>query len=285
LKVLVTGGAGFIGSFLVRRLIKDGHDVRILDDLSIGKLENIPDGVEFVRGSITDEKTVNKVVKDCNFVFHLAAQTDVRKSMEDPDFDNKVNFIGSRNVFLAASSAGARIIFTSSAAVYGDPEKYPVSELTRCEPISNYGKNKLLAEKECPENSFIVRLFNVYGVRGKSVINIFCRNAVDNRPLIIYGDGNQTRDYVFVYDVVDALMLGMKHTGLYNVGTAKETSLNDIVKIIREQTGKDVLKRCMPTKEGDIVRSFSDITKITKIGWKPKVDIKLGVKIILDSVV
>ena len=208
--ILVTGGAGFIGSHLVKKLQKAGNDVRVLDDLSSGKKENVQ-GAEFIRGDVKSEIDVSKAVKGCEYVFHLAALIDAR-DMGDDVF--KVNFLGSKNVFAAAQRHGAKVIFTSSAAVYGEGTAGEESSL---KPLNDYGKSKAKAEKLL-KSGFIARLFNVYGPGGKSVINRFVKGiCAGNGDITIYGTGLQTRDYVYVDDVVDALMLGMSNEGVYNV--------------------------------------------------------------------
>lgn len=283
LKILVTGGAGFIGSYLVNKLLDLGHDVVVLDNLSAGSRKGINKRARFVDGSVTNEHDVSQAMKGCNAVFHLAAQTDVRKSMEDPELDHEINYRGSKNVFDAAKAVQAKIIFTSSSAVYGISKKIPISEDSGCNPISEYGKNKLLAERDCPKNAFIVRLFNVYGPGGKGVINIFCKGALSGKSLTVYGDGNQIRDYVSVKDVVDALVLGLKNEGVYNVGTGTETSLNTIIGIISKILNKKLEVNHVQPMKGDIVRSVSDIIRIKRLGWSPKIDINTGIRSTLDS--
>src|SRR3989344_659979 len=177
MKTLVTGGAGFIGSHLAGALMAAGHDVVVLDNLSRGTKQNVPAKARFVKGDIRNEDDVAKAVRGCSFVFHLAAQTEVR--FEDPEKDFQVNFSGAKNVFDAARSVGAKVIFASSAAVYGDG-KLPLREAGEKKPISDYGRNKLKAEKLLGDGAFIVRIFNVYGPSGPGVINRFCEKLKKN---------------------------------------------------------------------------------------------------------
>ncbi|MBI4019335.1 MAG: NAD-dependent epimerase/dehydratase family protein [Candidatus Aenigmarchaeota archaeon] len=268
--ILVTGGAGFIGSHLVKKLQKGGNHVRVLDNLCSGKKENVS-GVDFVVGDVKSEIDVSKVVKGCEYVFHLAALTDAR-DMGDDVF--KVNFLGSKNVFAAAERHGAKVIFASSAAVYGEGTATEDSPL---KPLNDYGKSKAKAEKLL-KSGFIARLFNVYGPAGKSVINRFVKGiCAGNGNITIYGSGLQTRDYVYVDDVVDALMLGMNSEGIYNVGTGSETSLLNLVTMIERSCGAGTSIKFEDAKN-EIQRSKAIITKIKAIGWSPKVALEEGIR-------
>ncbi len=281
MKVLVTGGCGFIGSHLVDRLILIGHDVVVLDNLSTGKKENLNKAAKFISGDVRNQTDVNKAAKDCKVIFHLAAIADVQAG-EDAVF--QTNFIGSTNVFKCAEKNKAKTIFTSSAAVYGDG-KLPCNEDDTCKPVSQYGKSKLKAENLLKKQSdyFILRLFNVYGPRGYGVANNFCGKIPEYRDITIFGNGLQTRDFVFVNDVVDALLLGADNTGIYNAGTGKETSLLQLVDIIHNVSKAKPSVRFLPEKKGEIKRSKADISKIKKLGWKPKFSLEEGVLSVLNS--
>lgn len=269
MKVLVTGGAGFIGSHLASALLRD-YSVRVLDDLSSGKRENVPAGVEFIEGDVRDGSDVSRAARGCGAVFHLAALTDARET-DDKIFE--VNFLGSKNVFAAAALNNARVIFASSAAVYGDGKTVESGEI---KPISDYGKSKAKAEK-LVKSGFVARLFNVYGPGGKSVINKFAININQGEEIRIYGTGLQTRDFIHVDDVVRALMLGLEHEGTYNVGTGVETSLLNAVSMIEEACGsKAAIKSELPKNE--IKRSKADITKIKALGWAPQISLEHGIK-------
>ena len=276
MKILVTGGCGFIGSHLVDKLIELDHDVVVLDNLSSGKKKNMNPKATFVYGDIRDIEDVNRAMRNCNIVFHLAAITDARS---DADDIYKVNYLGSSNVFRIAEKKKAKVIFTSSAAVYGNAIE---KEDSYCEPISQYGKSKLKAEKLCPNDAFIIRLFNAYGPRGNSVINKFCKKMPKYDDITVFGNGLQTRDYIYISDVINALLLGLDNTGLYNVGTGVETSVMDIIEIIRITTrNKPHMKFTTPNKN-EVKRSKADISKIKKLKWKPEMDIVYGIRELLS---
>jgi UDP-glucose 4-epimerase len=283
MKILVTGGNGFVGRCLSKKLVENGHEVVILDNLSGSQKSEDAKNFQFIKGDIRDKSDVVRAMKGCEAVFHLAALTDVRNADETADYE--VNFLGAKKVFEHAKEQNAKIIFTSSAAVYGDAGI--CKEEMECKPISQYGKSKLKAEnylrKEIPE-AFITRSFNIYGQGGKSVINIFCRNVPNYKPVKIFGNGMQTRDYIHVQDVIDALMLGLDHEGTYNVGTGYEASLLEVLDIIHTITrAKPEYKFELPQKQ-EIKRSRADISKIkTKLGWSPKIDLKTGVMKMLEA--
>ena len=282
MKILVTGGNGFVGRHLARKLIEAGNEVSILDDLSNSQKPE-SDGVQLIKGDIRDKTDVTRAIKECEAVFHLAALTNVRETDEKAEYD--VNFLGAKNVFELCKKQNTKVIFTSSAAVYGDAAI--CKEDMDCKPISQYGKSKLKAEnflrKEIPE-SFIARCFNIYGPAGKSVINIFCRNVPNYKPVKIFGNGMQTRDYTHVQDIVDALLLGLNSSGTYNVGTGYEASLLEVLDIIHTITkAKPEYKFELPN-EKEIKRSRADITKIkTELGWSSKVDLKTGILNTLEA--
>lgn len=279
MKILVTGGAGFIGSSLVHALAAE-HEVVVLDNLSTGKKENISKKAKFIDGDIREMADVEKAISGCRVVFHLAAATDVRNTDDDSMY--KINYLGSKNVFEAAKAIKAKIIFASSAAVYGDAE-LPNREMQECKPISMYGKTKLKAEKLI-ENEFVLRLFNVYGPRGNSVVNKFCNNIPKSIDITVYGNGFQTRDYIYVSDVVKALMLGLEKTGTYNVGSCAETSILNIIDYVQDATKTRASINFAGESRGDIKRSKADITKIkTELGWHPDVTINHGIKLLLGK--
>jgi UDP-glucose 4-epimerase len=284
MRILVTGGAGFIGTQLVNKLIEMKHEVVVLDNFSVGKRENVNSKAAIIEGDIKDPFDVAKAMKGCSAVFHLAAISDVRSSDDDTVY--QTNFLASKHVFDAAAAKNMRIIFTSSAAVYGNAE-LPHGEKTQCKPISQYGKSKLLAERYLMQKSssyFVVRLFNVYGPNGKSAINKFCRKMTNYQDVDVYGNGMQTRDYVYITDVVDALTFGLENTGLYNVGTGRDIAVTSLIGMIENITRCKPNIKNTPAAAGEIGRSRADITEIGKIGWMPQVALEDGVKMILDSV-
>lgn len=279
MKILVTGGAGFIGSHLVDRLVSD-HDVVVLDNLSSGRREHVNKKARLVEGDIRDPTTVATAMQDCRSVFHLAAITDARSSDEDTVY--QVDYLGSENVFKMAAAKKCKIIFTSSAAVYG--ETFPCSEDAKCAPISQYGKSKLKAEallQRLDGDAFIVRIFNCYGSRSRSVVNKFCERIPDYKDITVYGPGLQTRDFVHVNDVVNALLLGLNRSGVYNLGTGMETSVLHLIDLIHNVTkAKPSAKFTQPVK-GEIRRSKADISKIKTIGWEPRITLEDGIRSLL----
>ncbi len=277
MKCLVTGGAGFIGSHLTAALLQQGHEVVVLDNFSTGKKENLPKGVKIIEGDIKDDNDVSRAISGCKVVFHLAAIIEARSTDEDAVFNN--NFLGSRVVFDAAKQAGVKIIFASSTAVYGETKNS--SEESECHPISLYGKSKLKAEKICPEESFIVRLFNVYGPGGHSVVNKFVKLIPSYKEVTVYGHGNQTRDYIYVDDVVNALLLGIENSGTYNVGTGKDVSVIELINMISEMTRSKADIVFTEPVPGEIVRSKAVIEKIKSI-WLPHTTLDEGVHKLLD---
>lgn len=277
MKVLVTGGSGFIGTHLVNKLVEEGHEVVVLD-------ANQPKNpkAKFMAGDIRSDEDVRIAVSGCKAVFHLAAIAQARNI--DEDLMYKVNYLGSKTIFDAAEKQGAKIIFTSTAAVYGN-ETPPLKESMPCVPISYYGTTKLKAEQLLKgTDAFITRLFNVYGPLNESgVINVFCRKMMNYEQVPLIGTGRQTRDFVYVDDVVDALLLGMEHTGIYNVGTGKETSVLNIIETIEKMTRyKPNIKR-LETNPFDPSQSVADITKISRLGWKPKISLEQGIRLVLQS--
>lgn len=278
MKILITGGAGFIGSNLADELIKSGHEVNILDSLATGKRENLNRKAKFFEGDIRDEDDIVSAISGCSAVFHLAAATDAR---DQGDQNYNVNYLGAKNVFEAAEDSGAKIIFTSSAAVYGDSQA-ACKEGDMCEPPGEYGKNKLRAERAAGGNAFIARLFNVYGPRGNGVVNRFCERIPEYKEIHVFGNGLQTRDYVHVSDAVSALMMGLDRAGTYNVGTGAETTILNLIDMIFGMTRNKPNVRYEAERK-EIKRSRADITKIRTLGWEPKVAIKDGIRTLLKE--
>ena len=248
--VLVTGGAGFIGSHLVGKLSSLGYQVRVIDNLYTGKLSNLGSdllnsgSVDFIEGDIRDTNLVKKCCAKVKAVIHLAAQTSVPFSMQNPDFNNDVNIKGTLNLLNSSAEAKVkRFLFISSCAVYGEPAYLPVDEKHPTNPISPYAESKLAAEKECLRlndegvfESVVFRFFNVYGPKQglseySGVITKFIDRIKQKLPLIIYGDGSQTRDFVYVNDIVNAIMLALENKKapghIFNVGTGRAVPLQN----------------------------------------------------------
>jgi UDP-glucose 4-epimerase len=287
MRVLVTGGAGFVGSHLVHFLLEEGHDVVVLDNLVAGKKENAGDA-NFMKGDITEKQDVAKASKDVDAVFHLAAIVDVRYSMSHPEETRKTNVLGTKNVIDA--NIGKGIVYVSSAAVYGDAKELPIKESSPLKPISPYGESKVLAEKECLKHRdgtkiSIIRPFNIYGPgqdprsQYSGVITKFIDLAKAGKPLTIYGDGGQTRDFVYISDVCEALIASLGEKGTYNIGSGKQTSVNEIAKYILELSGSRSKIVHEAAKPGDIRNSYADTTLAgQELGWRPRVGLRDGLR-------
>ena len=296
MRILVTGGAGFIGSNVVDALVKDGHEVTVLDNLSTGKEENINPEVKFYNIDLLDIESLEFVFREFkpDVVNHHAAQIDVRKSVEDPAFDAETNIIGSINLFeLSINFEVKRIIFSSTGgALYGEPEALPASEDTPIEPLSAYG-----VAKYCVENYLnyfkrlygiervILRYANVYGPRqdplGEAgVVAIFTGKILKGEKPVIYGDGAQTRDYIYVEDVVEANVLALNgKEGVYNIGTGKETSINELLEIFSKVLGREIKPEYAPPRKGEIRRISLDGEKAKKeLSFVPKYSLEEGLK-------
>ncbi|HTL62145.1 MAG TPA: NAD-dependent epimerase/dehydratase family protein [Nitrospira sp.] len=296
MKVLVTGGAGFIGSHLVDRLVLEGHETVVVDNLATGKRRNLNRATRFYKMDIQSWR-LERVLRNerPNVVMHLAAQMDVRKSVEDPMFDAQVNVLGTLNVLQQAVKHGVRkVIFSSSGgAIYGEQEIYPAPETHVMKPLSPYGLSKLCGEQYLSYfqrvsglQAVSLRYANVYGPRqdpeGEAgVVAIFIQKMLNNEQPVIYGNGRQTRDFVFVDDVVEAnlAMMGQETQGTYNVGTGVETSINDLFRILVQHTGSNCKEMHGPAKKGEQARSVIDSTKLRhEVSWEPKADLTEGLK-------
>lgn len=294
-KCIVTGGAGFIGSNLVDALISEKHEVAVIDNLYSGKEDYVNDKAEFFNVDITSDeiKEVFQKFKP-DYVFHLAAQIEVPRSVEEPVFDNQVNALGSLNVFKNSLEVGVKkVIFMSTGgAMYGNCEE-PAREDKLIEPISPYAIHKYAAERylallneENNLNYIVLRPANIYGPRQYKggecgVIGIFTNNHLADKESIQYGDGSKTRDYVFVWDLVNACLLSMKseHNGVYNIGRGIEVNNLDIIKIIEEVTGKSFKYKLSEDKAGEVGRSALDYTKAKNdLGWEPRIDLEEGIR-------
>ncbi|MEJ2241654.1 MAG: SDR family oxidoreductase [Candidatus Bathyarchaeota archaeon] len=301
-KILVTGGAGFIGSHLVDRLIEKGYTVRVIDDLSTGEKQNIAqhknnESFQFVEGDIRDFDLVKKCVKDVDAVFHEAALVSVTLSVENPLLSNEINVTGSLNLLKASVDTNVkRFIFASSCAIYGDTKELPITEKISGNPLSPYAVDKLAIEKYAKviNDSYEIetvglRYFNVYGSRQKygpysGVISIFINKLLENKVPTIFGDGDQTRDFVNVKDVIEANMLALSKRDVsgevFNISSGRAVTINNILKIIRKLLKKEKIEpKYSEARFGDIKHSYADISKAQKIlGYDPQIQINEGLK-------
>ncbi len=297
--VLVTGGAGFIGSHLVDRLVDNGYAVRVLDNLSTGKLSNIQEhiksgNVDFIEGDIKDPEIVRDSVKGVDAVAHLAAVVSVPFSVTNPKITFETNVDGTHNLLKAlAEERMGKFLFISSCAVYGEPEYLPVDENHSTSPVSPYAESKLLAEKVCLDyqkkkllKTTVFRLFNVYGLRQglneySGVITKFIDQVEQESPLTIYGDGSQTRDFVHVSSVVEAALQAldspMAEGEIFNVGTGKPVSIQELAETILTLTGSELPIIHKKARAGDIKQSYANIVKAAELlDYNPQVTLKDG---------
>lgn len=286
-KIVVTGGLGFIGSNLVKRL-NHNNEVVIVDDESTGKIENIKDldfsKIDTTLGSI-NSINLDEIFEGCDYLFHMAAMTSVPQSTEDPIKSNEINITGTLKVLEAAKNADIKkVIFSSSSAVYGETETMPITEKTPLDPLSPYAVSKVAGEHYCNVftkiyglSTISLRYFNVFGPNQNpksqyaAVIPIFIDKLLKNERPIIYGDGEQTRDFVSVKNIVDANIIAAEsaETGAFNIGLGKSTTINELFEIINEFIGKDIKPLYEKERPGDIVHSVADISKARILGYKP----------------
>lgn len=298
-KALVTGGAGFIGSHLVEALVAEDCEVIVLDNLSSGSLSNLEplkDRITFYQGDIREREALDKVAKGCAVIFHLAAVVAVQQTIEHPVDSAKINDIGTLNVLEAARVNNAqRVVLSSSCAVYGDDPRLPKTETMTPKPTSPYAVHKLSAEHHARIYSELyglktvsLRYFNVFGPRQdpaspySGVISIFMTLAVLNQAPLIYGDGNQTRDFVYVKDVVNANLLaaGMNDPqgSIFNIGTGSQVTISRLWELIASLSGSSIQPGYKPARKGDILHSFAgmDYTK-SVLKFNPDVSLEQGV--------
>ncbi len=294
--ILVTGGAGFIGSHVVDAYMQEGHRVIVVDDLSSGNKENVNPGAIFHQLDIRSDELADVFKREkIDVVNHHAAQMDVRRSVADPKFDASVNVIGGLNVFECARVHGVkRIVFASTGgAIYGEQEYFPADEEHPLRPLSPYGITKLSSEKylfyykEVHElDHTILRYANIYGPRQNphgeaGVVAIFCHKMIKGEQPIINGDGKQTRDYTFVGDVVRANVLALRAKGsaIYNVGTARENDVNALFRPLREYLDPHCPEQHGPAKQGEQLRSVISYEKFkNELGWSPMVSLEDGLR-------
>jgi UDP-glucose 4-epimerase len=301
-RYLVTGGAGFIGSHLCARLVADGHDVRALDDLSSGHRSNL-DGVDvdLIVGDLRDSDALGSAVEGADFVLHHAAIASVQYSVEHPLEEQDVNVVGTLQVLEAARAAGVRrVVFAASAAAYGADEKVPKQETMPTVPISPYGLSKVAGEHYCRVWSHVyeletvcLRYFNIFGPRQdpaspySGVISIFARAMIDGRTPTIHGDGEQSRDFTFVDNVVAANMLAcaMPSTAgeIYNIGCARAITVNELVAALNTCLGSELKPDHIESRAGDVRVSLADISAASQqLGYEPTTAFEEGLRQTVD---
>ena len=306
-RVLVTGGAGFIGSHIVDRLVAEGVEVVVLDNLYTGRLENVKQhigkkGLHFVRGDVRDFRLVRDLARDVDAIIHQAALVSVPESFKDPVLTNDVNVCGTLNLLRASVDSDVRrFVYASSCAVYGNAEKMPIKENSLPRPVSPYGVSKLAAENYVRVfheafglETVCLRFFNVYGPRQvysdySGVITQFMNRLEKNLPLVIFGDGQQTRDFVHVQDIVEANILALKNEGVagetFNIATGVATTINQLANVLLEATNKTQLKTVhSEPRKGDIKHSAADISKaIKKLHYNSKISLREGLEKLTKS--
>ena len=306
MKALVTGGGGFIGSNLVRALLDEGHDVRVLDNFSTGNRANLSGlDIEVVEGELRSYERVHNAVRGVEVVFHLGALGSVPRSVQDPLTSSAVNIEGTLNVLLAARDEGIRrVVYSSSSSVYGPKRELPVTEDMPPDPISPYGVAKLAAERYCVSfsrvyesfESVVVRYFNVFGPRQSpfsqyaAVIPLFVTAIAAGEPILVYGDGEQRRDFTYVSNVVDGTIRAAEAAGasgrIFNVAASAPATVNEVAAAIGAVLGKPVEKTFAPLRVGDIRDSWADVSAAREVlGWEPTVDLEDGLRRTVETLV
>ena len=300
MRYLVTGGAGFIGSNTVDELVRRGHSVVVLDDLSSGKEENLAEvrsKITFMKGSITDLEAVQRAMHQAEYVLHLAARTSVPRSVKDPIETNRINVDGTLNVLVAArDNKVKRVVYAASSSAYGETPTLPKTESMQPVPISPYGVAKYVGELygqtfgRCYGlENVSLRYFNIFGPRQdpgspySGVLSRFAAAVLDDTQPLIYGDGEQTRDFTFVENAVQANLLAFEAPSasgkVYNVGTGFAITLNKIVELLRGISGKKIEPKHDPPREGDIRDSLADICRAKQdLGYEPTVLFEAGLR-------
>ncbi len=300
MRYLVTGGAGFIGSNTVDELVRRGHSVVVLDDLSAGKEENLAEvrsKITFVKGSITDLEAVQKAMHQAEYVIHLAARTSVPRSVKDPLETNRINVEGTLNVLVAAKDNKVkRVVFSASSSAYGDTPTLPKMETMQPQPISPYGLSKYVGELYAQTfgrcyglENVSVRYFNIFGPRQdpdspySGVLSRFATAFLEEQQPVVYGDGEQTRDFTYVDNAVQANLLACEAPtvsgGVFNIGTGARISLNQTLEYLRRISGKKLQAKYDPPREGDIRDSQADIAKAREfLGYEPTVMFEEGLE-------
>jgi UDP-glucose 4-epimerase len=298
MRIVVTGGAGFIGSHLVERLVWRGHDLAVLDNLCTGKEENLKkvgNEIDFIEGDIGDDVLVKRLLREADAVAHLAALTSVSESMEEPYLYHEINTSGTlRLLQLSVESGVKNFLFVSSCAVYGDPARIPIKETDPISPLSVYAATKASAEAYCQAynnmgiKTCALRLFNVYGPRQgfsqySGVITQFTERIRKGEPPIIFGDGKQTRDFAYVGDVATLMATAVEKfsEGVFNVGTGESSTINKLAETLARTMGKPDLQPVYEEpRPGEIRYSRADISRARKVfGFRPEVSLEEGLRL------
>ncbi len=295
MKFAVTGGAGFVGNNIVRLLVSKNHDVLVIDNLHTGKKENLEDvldKIQFYNIDIRDIEKLEKILKNVDGIFHEAALTIVQESFTKQDEYFDVNVCGTENILKIAKKFGIKVVYASSSSIYGDSEKIPITEESPRKPINPYGETKLqdeiLAEKFSKEGTKVIglRYFNIFG-KGQTgsyagVITQFMRKISRKEEFIIFGDGKQVRDFIFVEDVAKANLVAMQSEvefGFFNIGTGKPTSINNLAGIMIELSSEKLNVKHEDPLEGDVKMSLADTQKTENmLHWKYEIELKNGLK-------
>jgi nucleoside-diphosphate-sugar epimerase len=299
-RTLVTGGAGFIGSHLARRLVRDGHEVRVIDNFSTGSranLADLADSIELIEGDMQSYERVHNAVNGCEVVFHEAALPSVPRSIQDPLTSNAVNVIGTLNLLLASRDSGVRrVVFASSSSIYGSDLTMPKQEDRAPRPIAPYAVAKLAGEGYCSSFSQVygletvaLRYFNVFGPKQDplsqyaAVIPKFITALLEGRPPVVNGDGEQSRDFTYIDNVVDANLLAASapdasgHT--FNIACGDRISLNRLLDDLRQIIGVEIEANYVEARPGDVKHSLADISKAEEIlGYRPAIDFSEGLQ-------
>lgn len=296
MKILVTGGAGFIGSNLVDRLVEDGHSVDVVDNLSTGKKDYLNSKAKFYNKDIRNLEEIKPLFKNIDWVFHLAAQPRIQPSIKKPDESHGNNVSGTLNVLIASKDAGVKkFIYSASSSAYGDQQKLPLKEDMEAKPKTPYSVFKWVGEKYCKLFTDLynlptvcLRYFNVYGPRQSTegayatVIGIFLKQAKNNQPLTIVGDGKQTRDFTHVKDIIQANILAAQSNNVgkaevINIGSGKNYSINQVAKMISNNTIN------IAERPGEVQDTLADNSKAKKLfNWEPSADLEQGIRELLE---
>ena len=300
MKYIVTGGAGFIGSHITKKLVQQGNDVTVIDDLNTGKeknLESVRNKINFVRGSILDMDLLVDLTKNVTGVFHQAALASVQDSFSKPDEYHNVNVNGTENILKLAKENNFKVVYASSSSVYGNPTRIPIRESDDKNPINPYAETKLKKEELAVKYSKIgvkvigLRYFNVYG-KGQSkeyagVLKLFLERIRNKLPPKINGDGTQFRDFVYVEDVVNANIMSMEsqvNHGFFNVGTNTTITILDLAKTIIKSSALDMEPIFGPALKGDVQKTMASIDLIKeKIGWEPTITLEEWIDEIIST--